>query len=1562
MEAAIAWLVQTILATLLIDKLDAWIRQVGLADDVEKLKSEVERVEMVVGGVRGRAAGNRLLARSLARLNELLYEAYDVIDELDYYRLQQQVLGVTVDDPQGVPAAEPVDGPSTGNADMPLDDTSSSRGVKRRKKWSKAWENFNVTEEDQNGKPLIAACKHCLTPIKCAAKDGTSGMLNHNKVCQKKPAANDQPPNPSSAGDATETTMPIVIADSSGRKRRREDEVSAQITVPNTYTPWDKAEISNSIQKITSQLQDVRGEVSEVLKLHGSNSASSSNQQLNTASDQHLRTSSLLSRTVYGRVAEKISTKNLILEDRSDGVRVLPIVGIAGVGKTALAQFVYNDPEVETKFNHRIWVWVSRNFDEVRLTREMLDFVSQKRHEGISSFAKLQEILKSHASSKRLLLIFDDIWDDMKYCQWDKLLAPFRSGQGNGIVVLVTTRSLSVAERLGTLKPVKLGPLEHDDFGLLFKSCAFGDGIYEGPSKLSTVGLKIAEKLKGNPLAAVSVGALLRKYLTVDHWSNILRKEDWKSLGLSEGIMPALKLSYDQLPYHLQQCFSCCSIFPYNYKFIGKELVYIWMSQGFVNTSCLTKRLEETGWEYLTDLVNLGFFQQVEQEEEFSPDSQIWYSACGLMHDFAKKVSSTQCATIDDGLQYIKMLPTIHHLSILTGSAYCKDQDGKIPRNEKFEENLRNTIASVSKLRMLVLLGRYDSFFLQLLKDIFRKAKNLRMVQIYATSADFNSLMCSLADPTHLRYLKYKSDGFDRPLPVVLIRFFHLQVLDVGSNNDPGVPDGMNNLVSLRHLVAGNGVYSSVANIGSMTSLQELHNFKVQPLSGSFEISQLQSMNELVKLWVSQLDNVESREEAYGAGLRDKVHLAKLHLSWKDALSDEEYSSGYSYESSEELTPMEDGGPSSEPSMGTAREVLEGLEPHMNLKHLQISGYNGATSPTWLASNIPVTSLQTLHLDGCRGWRILPSLESLPFIRKLKLRNMQEVTEVLVPSLEEIVLIRMPKLVRCSSTSVEGLSSVLRALEIEECQELKEFDLFENDGKLETRQRSWLPGLRNLVLSHCPHLKVSKPLPPSTTVSELLIRRVSALSLLYGASSEKLQIGCLDDVDEYFDASCDELRILDDKILAFQNLRNLKSMSIEGCRNLAYIAFKGFSHFVSLKNLEISMCKQLFSLDVMPEHTLEDGTASDGKPFPSLVTLSITSCGITGKWLSLLLRHAPGLEELHLEDILSTEMGGSSLGEEDDALTGLAQDGLVHIPLNLISSLKKITIDHCHHLTFNCSEEGFSGFTSLQGLIILGGCAKLLSSFVHKDGNGLTSLKKLVVEWSPLESLQQHSCTALEELTIEYCGSLIQLEGLQSLGSLKRLGVERSPGLKSLQLHSCTALEELKIKYCGSFFQLEGLQSLGRLRHLAVSDCSGLGPCLEGFSRQGCELFPQLETLETDDPSVLTMSFCNHLTSLRRLQLRRLVLSEEQGGALVLLTSLQELEFNDCPSLLDLPAGLHLLTSLKSLKISYCRRISRLPETGLPLSLEELKIDRCSEELADQCRGKATSKLRVNIV
>ncbi|XP_073365127.1 disease resistance protein RGA2 [Aegilops tauschii subsp. strangulata] len=1539
MEAAIVWLAQAILGTLRIDKLDAWIRQAGLADDIERLRREVERVEVAVSAVRGRAAANEPLARSLARLKDLLYEADEVVDDLDYCRLQQQVQGVAWGDPGRMHEAERVDERSRGG-------DANILGTSGGKKWSKAWCDFDITEEN-NGKPVKAKFKHCQNAVKCGSDRGTSILNNHVKSegC-KNPRGTDQPPNSSCICDATANAAPVVIGDLFSRKRRRDEEL-AQTTAANINL-WHKADCFNRIQEITQQLQDILEDVSGVLKMHGSASITSSNDVCPT-------TSSLNQQKVYGRDSEMSTIIKMITSDKHEGVSVLPIVGIGGVGKTTLTQLVYNDPTVKEQFERK-WLWVSNSFDEVRLTREMLDFISQESHEGINDFAKLQEILKVHMEfqSERFLLILDDVWDTLDDYLWNKLLSPMLSTRVKGNVIIITTRNFSVAQRIGTLEPVNLGALANDDFWLLFKSRAFGDENYEEHQTLGIIGHQIAEKLMGNPLAAGSAGELLRKQLTVDHWSTILKNECWKSLQLSRGIMSALKLSYDQLPYHLQQCCSYVSIFPYNHQFLGDELVRIWISQGFVNCNHSGKKLEETGHDYLTDLVNLGFFQQVEckdestrfrdeifvmrvhnrvvREEPFQ-GRQTSYAMCGLMHDFGRVVSRNECAIIDD-LWCNEILPTVQHLSIVTDSAYCKNQDGRIPRSYKFEENLRNTVTSVRRLRTLVLIGQYDSFFFQSFQDIFKKAHNLRLLQMSATASDFSSFVCTLVNPTHLRYLKAPTPGV--ALPQVLSKFYHLQVLDTGSYIDPMIPNGIHNLVSLRHIVV-EGLSSSIPCIGKMTSLLELHDFRVQNTS-SFEITQLQSMNELLQLGVSRLENVTTKDEADGAKLRDKIHLEKLRLSWK-----------YNDHS------------------GKAREVLEGLEPHPGLKHLRIFGYNGTTSPTWLASNFSVTSLQTLHLEDCGEWQILPSLEMLPFLTKLTLCNMQKVMEAMFPSLEELVLVEMPKLEKCSCSSLWDMNSSLRVLNIKMCSALKVFDLLDGGIKFESKQKSWLPGLRKLIIYDCPHLEVMHPLPPSTTCSEFFINRVSTLPRMEGSSGETLKI----DGPSFLHAGWFyEMWTLDDRILAFHNLRGLKYLCIRYCRNLMSIPFEGFCQLVSLKSLEISNCGKHFSLDI-PECAHEDVVVANCTALPSLENLRIYCCGITGKWLSLMLRHATALMVLSLWDCpqitqLSIEEGensqsnlistmqASSSGYSNDSLTSSAPDGLLHIPLNVLSSLKEMEIREFPYLTFCHSKEGLSGFTSLEKLTIWS-CPELLSSSVRIDGN---------------DGQVNGSCLLPQSLghleIADYSRAMLQPCFPRNLTCLKKLQIWSNKSLESLQLQSCTALEELHISGCPSLAALEGFQFL---RHLSLFSTPNLPPFLEHVSRQGYELCPQLEKLVADNPCVLTTPFCKQLTSLQRLELRSCEseatrLTDEQAGALLLITSLEELQFWKCRYLVDLPAELHRLPSLKKLEIDNCHRMLWLPVKGLPPSLEELNITchgGCSMVLATQCRWLATRKLKVKI-
>jgi len=527
--------------------------------------------------------------------------------------------------------------------------------------------------------------------------------------------------------------------------------------------------------------------------------------------------------------------------------------------------------------------------------------------------------------------------------------------------------------------------------------------------------------------------------------------------------------------------------------------------------------------------------------------------------------------------------------------------------------------------------------------------------------------------------------------------------------------------------------------------------------------------------------------------------------------------------------------------------------------------------------------------------------------------------------------------------------------------------------------------LKKLVL-HSNSVLESLQLCSCTALEELEIHTCKSLATLAGNLTclkklmldsnsvlESLQLYSCTALEELTVAKCAALIALEGN---FTCLRKLRLVSNPRLIQLRFCT--------ALEQLVIIGCE---SLD-----TLEDMADAGSIALPSLEHLEIESCGITGKWLSVMLQHAPALEELSVDDcgqISALRIEGiqrslsnhtctppdSSAGNPDGTLTSAAPEGLLRIPSNLASSLKKIIIIKCDELTFQGNKEGFSGLTSLEELKILK-CPKLIPSLMQKyedndQGNGRwllphslrilgindhtpetlqpcfledrNCLRELHIYYSPtLKFLQLYSCTALEELTVKDCAALIALEG--NFTCLRKLELTVNPRLKSLQLRFCTALEQLVIYICKSLDTLEGFRSLRGLRYLQVSDCPGL-PHMESLLSQGYELCAGLERLCTDDFSFLTTSICKCLTSLQRLEFSGGTeevtrLTHEQERAFQLLTSLQELRFEYFFKLADLPEGLHNLPSLKKLKIYHC-----------------------SEELTDACGTLATasSKPKVKI-
>ncbi|MCI14726.1 disease resistance protein, partial [Trifolium medium] len=196
----------------------------------------------------------------------------------------------------------------------------------------------------------------------------------------------------------------------------------------------------------------------------------------------------------------------LLLEDGNDNekISVIPIVGMGGVGKTALAQSVFNHDSIKHKFDVQAWVCVSDDFNEFKVTKDIVEAVTRSAC-NINNKELLHLDLKEKLSGKKFLIVLDDVWTE-DYDSWNSLLRPLQYGN-KGSIILVTTRIEKVASMVQTFQTYHLEQLSDEDCWSVFANRAcFSPKESTENMDLHKIGKEIVRKCKGLPLAAQSLG------------------------------------------------------------------------------------------------------------------------------------------------------------------------------------------------------------------------------------------------------------------------------------------------------------------------------------------------------------------------------------------------------------------------------------------------------------------------------------------------------------------------------------------------------------------------------------------------------------------------------------------------------------------------------------------------------------------------------------------------------------------------------------------------------------------------------------------------------------------------------------------------------------------------------------------------------------------------------------------------------------------------------------------------------------------------------------------------
>ncbi|XP_073109681.1 disease resistance protein RGA2-like [Elaeis guineensis] len=1155
-------------------------------------------------------------------------------------------------------------------------------------------------------------------------------------------------------------------------------------------------------------------------------------------------TTSLVSEPkIYGRDEdEKQVMEFLVDRDNDKNISILTIVGLGGIGKTTLAQLVYNNERIKEQFELRMWVCVGETFDGKMVLRAMIEQLKGEQ----SIFSNLQTMstfLDEKLRTKRFLLVLDDLWNH-KESEWEQLKPLFIHAK-LGSKIIVTTRietAVSGASTIGTVSVHRLQGLQDEDCWCLFKQRAFRSEREEDNRELEKIGWEIIKKCGGLPLAAKALGSLMNSYTKVQEWSAICKDFEVGGLPIGEaGILHVLKLSYDHLPSHLKRCFTYCSVFQKDHEIEIERLIQLWMAEGLIDTSGTSQNAEDIGKQYFDNLLSRSFFQDVQMDKYNNRGTCKMHD---LVHDLACSITKDEALVMQGGMKSISL--ECRYLSIPYSSGSSIDfkttYEAKKLRslfllkaeyrsNVDVDEFIFNATKTFPQLRALGL----NSSGIAKLSNRISRLKHLRFIDLSPAQIStlptlitklYNLQTLNLRDCSmlkelpegignlcNLRYMDISCCPNITTLPLSITRLSNLQTLNLPNCNMlKELPEGIGNLCNLRYMDISScfqitTLPTSITRLSSLQTLNLSYCWILKELpEGISNLGNLRHLDirgcdnlDCIPRGLGRLGNLETLPmfivaQENGCTIAELQHLnsirGSLEIKNLHHVKDPDEAMQANLRAKTRLNYLrlewnKGGGEEHEPSsteVEVAEGVFERLQPHHNLEKLEIYSYIGTRLPNWMSPSFP--NIVELTMGDLKRCEHLP-LGPWPSLKKLKLRKMHAVRRIGEEFYGDGGGITFP--------SLENLT-------------------LEDMPDLEKWHAESCPRLTKLRIESCPKLAVQPCILCSVEIFEITSSNEMLLSAGSLAGWSKLTSLSIN--------SCG-ISSSSGGWDGLQYLTALEKLRIEECDELTCLP-EDIMYLPSLQTLDLVRNRNLRSL--------EGGGRKQQQPtpyFPTLEYLRIKEAGMLTslpEWVGGL----TSLRHLRIKDCPNLAM----LPDNLQPLTTLQELRISNLPqlkmlpdnLQHLTTLQELRISNLPQLKM--LPDVLRHLAALQTLVIsnLPQLAMLPDCLRH-----LAALQTLVISNLPQLAMLPDGLrylTALQTLVISNLPQPTMLpDGLRHLTALRQLNISNQPQLKILPdgLRHLTALQALEISNLPQLAMLpDGLQHLTALQYLIIRGCPQL--------------------------------------------------------------------------------------------------------------------------------------------